>query len=139
VSEQVRAIKPNIKVSAAVFRNWPSDRDSVGQDWSLWCKEGYLDFVCPMDYTESDEKFENWVVNQKVWARGKPICPGIGASSSGSHLMPEHVIAQIKITRRHNTHGFTIFNYGPAEAKDLVPLLGMGITAKSKMARLAPR
>jgi uncharacterized lipoprotein YddW (UPF0748 family) len=130
VSEQARAIKPNIKISAAVFRNWPTDRDSVGQDWKLWCDEGYMDFLCPMDYTESDETFTNFIENQKTWAGKTPIYPGIGAASSGSHLIPVHVIAQIKITRRFKTGGFTIFNYDPAIAKDLVPLMGMGITSK---------
>ena len=130
VSEQARAIKPNIKISAAVFRNWVSDRDGVGQDWKLWCEQGYVDFLCPMDYTESDETFTNFIENQKTWAGKTPIYPGIGAASSGSHLIPAHVIAQIKITRRFKTGGFTIFNYDPAIAKDLVPLLGTGITSK---------
>ena len=36
-----------LDLSAAVFRNWSTDRDSVGQDWKLWCERGYLDFLCP--------------------------------------------------------------------------------------------
>jgi uncharacterized lipoprotein YddW (UPF0748 family) len=130
VSEQVRAIKPKVKISAAVFRNWSTDRDSVGQDWKLWCEQGYMDFICPMDYTESDTQFENWVKLQKVWAGKTPVYPGIGASTSSSRLGPDYVIGQIAITRRHNTTGFTIFNYGVTEARDLLPMLGKGITAK---------
>lgn len=130
VSEQVRAIKPKVKISAAVFRNWSTDRDSVGQDWKLWCEQGYMDFVCPMDYTESDTQFENWVKLQKVWTGKTPCYPGIGASTSSSRLGPDYVIGQITITRRHSTMGFTIFNYGVTEARDLLPMLGKGITAK---------
>lgn len=130
VSEQVRAIKPKVKISAAVFRNWSTDRDTVGQDWKLWCEQGYLDFVCPMDYTESDAQFENWVKLQKVWAGTTPCYPGIGASASSSRLGPDDVIGQIAITRRHNTRGFILFNYGVPEARDLLPMLGKGITAK---------
>ena len=37
VSDQVRAIKPKVMLSAAVFCNWIQDRDTVGQDWKLWC------------------------------------------------------------------------------------------------------
>ncbi|MCX7824798.1 MAG: family 10 glycosylhydrolase [Verrucomicrobiae bacterium] len=129
-SEQARAIKPRIKISAAVFRNWPTDRDSVGQDWKLWCDNGWLDLVCPMDYTESNTKFENFVASQKRWAGRVPLRPGIGASASRSHLTPEQVIQQIHITRRHDTKGFIIFNYGVPQAKELVPMLGLGITAK---------
>ncbi|MCX6899135.1 MAG: family 10 glycosylhydrolase [Verrucomicrobia bacterium] len=130
VSEQARAAKPKIKISAAVFRNWATDRDGVGQDWKLWCDQGWLDFVCPMDYTESDRQFDSWIALQKDWVGKTPVYPGIGVSSSGSRLGADRTIGQIQITRRHDTKGFIIFNYGVTEAKDLVPMLGLGITAK---------
>jgi uncharacterized lipoprotein YddW (UPF0748 family) len=130
VSEQARALKPGIKISAAVFRNWATDRDGVGQDWKLWCDQGWLDFVCPMDYTESDRQFDTWIALQKDWAGKTLVYPGIGVSSSGSRLGPDRTIGQINITRQHDTRGFIIFNYGASEAKDLVPMLGLGITAK---------
>ncbi len=130
VSEQARALKPNIKISAAVFRNWPTDRDSVGQDWKLWCDQGYLDFVCPMDYTASNRSFENMVAAQVEWAGKVPCYPGIGVSASSSHFGVDRLIDQIDITRRLRTGGFTIFNYGVRESRELLPLLGLGITAK---------
>ena len=132
VSEQARALKPKIKISAAVFRNWTSDRDSVGQDWKVWCEQGWLDFVCPMDYTESNRSFENMVSQQVQWA-GKARCyPGIGVSASSSQFGIDPLIEQINITRRYQTHGFTIFNYGVTESRDLLPLLGLGATAPKK-------
>jgi len=130
VSAGARAIKPRIKLSAAVFSNWASDRDGVGQDWKLWCDQGYLDFVCPMDYTPSNASFENMVARQVQWAGRTPCYPGIGVSASSSHFGVDRVIEQINVTRRHNTHGFIIFNYGAAECRELLPLLGLGITSK---------
>jgi len=130
VSEQARAIKPRIKVSAAVFQNWAADRDGVGQDWKLWCDKGYLDFVCPMDYTPSNRRFETLVTRQLEWAGRTPCYPGIGVSASSSRFGADRVIEQINIARRHQTHGFVIFNYGVKESNDLLPMLGMGITAK---------
>ena len=130
VSARARAIKPRIKLSAAVFSNWASDRDSVGQDWKLWCERGYLDFVCPMDYTPSNAGFENMVIKQVQWAGRAPCYPGIGVSASSSHFGVDRVIEQINITRRHNTRGFIIFNYGVTECQELLPLLGLGITAR---------
>jgi len=135
VSEQARAIKPPIKISAAVFRQWNTDRDSVGQDWKLWCDRGWLDFVCPMDYTPSRRKFEDMVTQQIVWAGRVPCYPGIGVSASSSRLGVAQTIEQIQITRRHRTGGFIIFNYGPFESRELLPLLGLGITAKGKTVR----
>jgi len=127
VSEQARAVRPQIRISAAVFRNWPADRDAVGQDWRLWCERGYLDFVCPMDYTSSEVQFENWGRKQQAWAGTTPCCPGIGAWE----LTPDRVIGQILATRRLSTRGFVVFNYDARAAAELVPLLGVGITRKA--------
>jgi uncharacterized lipoprotein YddW (UPF0748 family) len=130
VSEQARGLKPKLKISAAVFPRWPTDRDAIGQDWKLWCDRGYLDFVCPMDYTASNRSFENMVAAQVQWAGRVPCYPGIGVSASSSTFGVDRTIEQILLTRRYRTGGFTIFNYGAAESRDLLPLLGLGITAK---------
>ncbi len=128
VSEQARGLRPKIKLSAAVFPNWAMDRDHVGQDWKLWCDRGWLDFVCPMDYTSSDAQFENWARNQKRWAGKTPCYPGIGAWV----LSPDRVIGQIQLARRQETKGFVIFNYDGHAARELAPLLGRGITRKAE-------
>jgi uncharacterized lipoprotein YddW (UPF0748 family) len=128
VSQQARAVRPKIKLSAAVFRNWPRDRDEVGQDWKLWCERGYLDFVCPMDYTASDAQFGNWVKHQRDWAGKTPCYPGIGAWV----MTPDRVIGQIQITRQNDTRGFVVFNYDAGAARDLVPRLGQGTTRKTR-------
>ena len=130
VSEQARKVKPKIEISAAVFRNWPVDRDSVGQDWKLWCEKGYLDFVCPMDYTPHNAQFENFVKLQKDWTGKVPCYPGIGLSCWKPSNDICKLIDQIKITRRLRTGGFTIFNYHVTEANEIVPLCGKGITKK---------
>lgn len=130
VSEQARAARPAIKISAAVFRNWPSDRDSVGQDWKTWCDQGYLDFVCPMNYTPNNRQFENMVRAQLEWAGNIPCYPGIGVSASSSRFGPDRAVEQILLTRKHRTGGFVIFNYGVRECQDLLPMLGMGITRR---------
>ena len=128
VSERARQIRPKVRVSAAVFRNWPTDRDSVGQDWKLWCERGYLDFVCPMDYFASSATFERAVEQQLTWAGDVRCYPGIGLSVWDEPADVPKLIEQINITRRHQTGGFTIFNYGSREAREVLPLLGNGLT-----------
>jgi uncharacterized lipoprotein YddW (UPF0748 family) len=130
VSDGVRQVRPKVKISAAVFRNWSPDRDTIGQDWKLWCERGYLDFICPMDYTENDTQFDVWVAGQREGAGKVPVYPGIGASSSWSMLSPDRVIGQIEITRRHRTGGFVIFNYGERESRELLPALSLGTTRR---------
>ena len=130
VSSLAKQRNPDIKISAAVFPNWQTDRDNVAQDWKLWCEKGYLDFVCPMDYTPSNAQFENRVKRQKEWAGKVPVYPGIGLSSWSRAGNVCKLIDQILITRRHRMGGFTVFEYGASEAKTVVPLCGIGITGR---------
>jgi uncharacterized lipoprotein YddW (UPF0748 family) len=130
VSEAVRKAKPKVKISAAVFGNWPADRDGVGQDWKLWCEKGYLDFVCPMDYTPHTGQFASLVERQVKWAGKVPCYPGIGLSTWDGKGDMFTLFDQIAVTRRAGTGGFTIFEYNASTAKDVVPLCGAGITRK---------
>lgn len=129
VKEAVLAIKPSLKVSAAVFSRYPSCRDTVGQDWVSWIEHGNLDFICPMDYTDDYEEFVNLVDEQMGYAGGRiPLYPGIGAGASNSTLSPDQVIMQIQATREARTGGFIIFYYNTSLAETCLPALGMGLT-----------
>jgi len=129
VREQVHTFKPQVKISAAVFGNWSDARDSVAQDWKLWCERGYLDFVCPMDYTPSNAYFTNLLRNQQ-WLTGHvPFYPGIGASATNPALGTDGVIEQILSTRSEGTGGFIIFNLNQSVMRELLPHLGQGISA----------
>lgn len=127
-SEQARLARPGLAVSAAVFRNWEVDSRSVMQDWKLWCERGWLDFVCPMDYTTNHGVFDAWVRRQKQHAGRAGLLPGIGASASNSTLEADAVVEQIEISRKHGAKGFILFNYGEHEARDTIPMLGLGAT-----------
>ena len=129
-SEEVRKVRPGIKVSAAVFRQWDQDSRTVMQDWKLWCDRGWLDFVCPMDYTESETGYDSWIRQQKAWAGPAGLVPGIGITSSRTTLAPDAAVRQIEITRRHDTQGFILFNYGEREAREMIPALGLGPTKR---------
>jgi uncharacterized lipoprotein YddW (UPF0748 family) len=136
VAQRAKKTRPNIKISAAVFRNWPSDRNSVGQDWKLWCDRGYLDFVCPMDYTSSSSHFRRMVEQQLTWVGKVPCYPGIGLSVWSDPTDISKLIEQINITRQLSTGGFTIFNFNRTEAGNVLPLLGKGMTRKDLRLRL---
>lgn len=129
VSEGVRKVKPGIKVSAAVFPNPPVDRDAIGQDWPLWCAKGYVDFVCPMDYTEHSGAFARQVAQQRAWAGKVPYYPGIGLSVWLDGDIARF-IDHVTITREQKTGGFMVFNYGLREARDVAPLCGLGLTRR---------
>jgi len=130
VSSRVREIRPGISISAAVFSDRQNDRDSVGQDWKLWCDSGYMDFVCPMNYTASSQEFLNLTRRQMVWAGKTPCYPGIGLSVWPPSDRASRLVDQVLISRQLGTGGFAIFNYGLSEAEDVLPLCGLGLTRK---------
>ncbi|MDD4622824.1 MAG: family 10 glycosylhydrolase, partial [Kiritimatiellae bacterium] len=129
VSEGARQIRPDIQVSAAVFRNWSSDRDSVGQDWKMWCEKGWLDFVCPMNYVDSNAVFKNMILTQKDFAGKARLYPGIGLSCWRDSRDPVKLAEQIGITRELGLGGFTIFNFD-ANAETVLPFMRLGVTAE---------
>jgi len=127
VAEGSRAIKPWVKISAAVFSTWPGCRDSVAQDWGHWVEQGYLDFVCPMNYTNYDDGYRTTVqIQRDLIAARIPFYPGVGASAPG--LPVTQVIDQIQIGRAEGSDGFIIFNYAGEVAHEHVPTLGLGTT-----------
>lgn len=128
VSERARQVRPGIEISAAVFPNWTVHRDTVAQDWKLWCEKAYLDFVCPMDYTPSASQFRHQVELQLPWAGSVPCYPGIGLTTWDDPTDICSLIEQITVTRQLQTGGFTIFNYGAVESGEVIPLLGRGMT-----------
>ena len=125
VSEQARAIRPGIKISAAVFRDYPNCRKWVAQDWPLWAKEGYVDFLCPMNYTDDDEKYLDWITAQKaLLPRDFPLYPGIGVSLRNKTQSADRVIGQVHFNREVGTGGFTIFDLN----EDTLLNIGRGMT-----------
>ena len=128
VAERAPKIRQGVEISAAVFRNAPSDRDTIGQDWQLWCREGWLDFVCPMDYIDSVRAFQNVVVQQKQSVGDVPLYPGIGLSvwkDETSH--PLKLSRQITVVREAGLKGFTVFNFD-ARAEHALPYVSLGVT-----------
>jgi uncharacterized lipoprotein YddW (UPF0748 family) len=128
VHRAVKAARPQTQVSAAVFGNWLSARDSIGQDWVDWCRKGYLDFVCPMNYVPSDSAFRAAVRRQLTWLRGTSaqLYPGIGLSAED--LSAVELVEQIRRSRELRTGGFVVFEYDEAEANTVLPKLAMGLT-----------
>ncbi|NQT38269.1 MAG: family 10 glycosylhydrolase, partial [Planctomycetes bacterium] len=130
VHAQGKKLRPDLKISAAVFGSYPDCRRSVAQDWPVWVEAGYLDFICPMDYTESDLYFRTLVANQLRLVGGRiPVYPGIGATASRVSLSADRVVGQIHHARSLGAAGFTIFNLHRGTIDGIAPGVGLGATA----------
>ena len=130
--KRLRAADPNIKLSVAVFGGYPACVTSIGQDWIAWAKAGYVDFVCPMNYTEDTDYFTQLLVDQlALMPKDVAIYPGIGATATNSLLTPDAVVEQVYLSRSLGASGWTIFDYSLDISETVLPAIGMGV-AKSK-------
>ncbi len=128
VATFARRERPGIIISAAVFGKYPTCADSVGQDWAAWARAGYVDLVCPMNYTTDMARFEEYVVSQERLAEGRVIA-GIGVAARESRLNPAQVIEQIRIARRAGAKGFALFELNRGLVNEIFPRLAMGATS----------
>ncbi len=129
-AKAVRRIKPHCKISAAVFNSYPACRDSVGQDWVLWCRKGWLDFVCPMNYIRDDAAFARRVREQVALVNGAvPLYSGLGVLLRWTKT-PEEVIRQIELARAAGAAGVILFNYSDRLPADLFPKLAAGVFSR---------
>lgn len=129
--KRAREVDPDIKISAAVFGSYPACVTSIGQDWIAWAKAGYIDFVCPMNYTENANYFTALLVNQlALLPKGFAIYPGIGATASNSLLKPDAVVEQIYLSRYLGGSGWAIFDYSVDISETVLPALTIGIAKR---------
>ena len=127
VAERVRRETPGMKLSAAVFPSLERDPGSIGQDWGSWCREGLLDFVCPMDYSGN---FGSLAASQKESLDGCPVKlrPGIGLSCWFDASKDAITLTkQIEDVRRIGLDGFVVFNFD-RRAVMALPVLHTGPT-----------
>ncbi len=128
IHKRAKAIRPDIKISTAVFGAYPSCVTSIGQDWIAWAKAGYVDFVCPMNYTEDDKYFTDLLENQLArMPKDVAIYPGIGATASNSLLTSDAVVGQIHLARFLGASGWTIFDYTANISNTVLPAIQMGV------------
>ncbi len=109
VYQNTKARKPNVQVSAAVWRANRKYRAGIKQDWTRWAREGWLDFVVPMDYTADNARFERDMKEQIPNVAGHiPLAAGIG-----NYLIkdPQDVAKQIEIARKNGADGYVLFAY----------------------------
>ena len=118
------AVRPGVAITAAVYGKYPSCVDAVGQDWLSWLETGVVDYVLPMDYTESDSLFAEWTAGQgRVRAQAMRTIAGIGVTAAESKLDAPAVIRQIEISRKAGLAGFALFDLDETLEKEILPAL----------------
>ncbi len=130
----IRAVQrrhaPGKLVTAAVLGKYPTCVESVGQDWMAWLECGYIDYAFPMNYTEDMAKFNELLALQlKKRNIATRVVGGIGVTAAESRLEADKVIDQINALRARRAAGFALFDLDTKLAKDILPVLSLGVTA----------
>jgi uncharacterized lipoprotein YddW (UPF0748 family) len=103
----IKAAKPNIQISAAVFANDEDAARTRYQDWKVWLTQGWLDVVCPMAYTPETESFRKQIANAINHSAGRKVWGGIGAYKQTA----DGAIEKIQVGRQLGVNGFILFSY----------------------------
>ncbi len=120
VHDEMKVRHPNVKISAAVFNTYPHCKEVYGQDWVKWANEGFVDFLCPMNYTQKTGTFEKMTKNQQALVRPDfPLYFGIGEYK----LTADGTLDQVKSAKKLGGKGFTIYNLEPSAARKILPPL----------------
>ncbi len=127
VGEKVRAVKPNILISASTIpwgdcpAQWTSSSPyaSVCQDWKLWCERKLIDANCPMNYkadgsAKQAQQFRNWLAGFKRWCGNTPVYVGIDTTVNS----PQEVTRQIEAIRKAGLGGFMLFPFNQSSKRD---------------------
>jgi uncharacterized lipoprotein YddW (UPF0748 family) len=108
IYKAVKARRPNVQVSAAVFAN---DEDAFNrrfQDWKGWLERGILDVVCPMAYTPDTETWKRQIAVAHGFSFGRQVWAGIGAYRQP----PECTLEKVALARQIGVEGIIFFSYG---------------------------
>ncbi len=128
IRERLAAIDPEIEISLAARASVTGAVESDAQDWPTWSREGYLDFLCPMDYTGDLGVFRDKLAPQMEAVGGVlPVYAGIGVSPTRSDSAA-NFSEQIMIARELGADGFLVFSLTDF-SRGLIASVANGATA----------
>jgi uncharacterized lipoprotein YddW (UPF0748 family) len=120
----VKARRPAILLSAAVFPDATDAATRRFQDWRFWVENRWLDVLCPMAYTPDLAVFESQIASAQQMAAGRAVWAGIGAY----RLTPTRTIENIATARRLGASGVVLFSYDslvqPPRSADTLASIG---------------
>jgi hypothetical protein len=113
-----------VPLSLAARARYLKDAVTEGQDWAEWCREGLLDFICPMSYNPCFDRFQRFVQEHRALLQdtGVPLYCGIGRSSSLGVITAQEMTRQIRYAAKQGADGVCLFHLGACEADDYAAL-----------------
>jgi len=116
-SERLRAARPGIVISAAVFPDPDVARDRVLQRWPEWARAGWIDLLCPMAYSRDTVEVGRLLSKARAAARRTRMWGGLMAYAGERALLRD----QVRAAQDAGCEGAILFSYDPAQ-RDLLDM-----------------
>jgi uncharacterized lipoprotein YddW (UPF0748 family) len=114
-AERLRAARPGLVISAAVFPDPDVTRDRVLQRWPEWAREGCIDLLCPMAYRRDTAEVARVLAKSRAAAPSTRMWGGLMAYAGERELVRD----QVRAVRDAGCEGAILFAYDPAQ-RDLL-------------------
>jgi uncharacterized lipoprotein YddW (UPF0748 family) len=112
---RLRAARPGIVISAAVFPDPDVARDRVLQRWPEWARAGLVDLVCPMAYRRDTAEVTRLLTKAREAAPKTRMWGGLMGYAGERALLR----AQVRAAERVGCEGAILFAYDPTQ-RDLL-------------------
>lgn len=114
-AKRLRAARPGIVISAAVFPDPDVARDRVLQRWPDWAKAGLIDLLCPMAYRRDIDDVERLLKKARAAAPKTRMWGGLMAYAGERALLRD----QVRAAEQAGCEGAILFAYDSAQ-RDLL-------------------
>ncbi len=129
-SMEIKARNPAMKLSVAVYPEWNNSPEWIGQDVCQWIDKGWIDFICPMNYSTDMRRYKMWLKAQSKYISGRvPVYSGIAL------YMLEHdplkALLQVEEAARQGFDGYICFDLKNAFMERCMPSFGKALNKYS--------
>jgi uncharacterized lipoprotein YddW (UPF0748 family) len=128
ISTAVRKEFPNVILSVAVWGAWPDCANAQAQDWPVWARNNWVDWVIPMNYTDNPHQFDGWLdLQRRQPGMAGKLLPGIGLISTNAELNPVQLLEQFESLRERDLKGYVLYRLDSSLPQTLFPYLRAGL------------
>ena len=116
-AKRLRAARPGLVISAAVFPDPLVARDRVLQRWPEWAKAGLIDLLCPMAYRRETAEVARLLTKARAAAPNTRMWGGLMAYAGERALLRE----QVRAAEDAGCEGAILFAYDTTQ-RDLLDI-----------------
>ena len=120
-ARRLRAARPGLVISAAVFPDPELARERVLQHWPEWAAAGWIDLLCPMAYRRDTAEVARLLAGARAAAPATRMWGGLMGYPREHSLLRD----QVQAARDAGCEGAILFAYDPAQL-DLLDALAAG-------------